>query len=86
MGRGCLSPTEAKHIELILSDVHECLCEGDELVTMQLQCNELYQVIRRLMNVTFKVTDKRTKVRLASLEYKVRQYMEMLQDDLAIDN
>ena len=81
-----MNPKEIKQIESLLSDVQEGLCEGDELATMQVQYNELYQVIRRLMDATFEATDKDTKVRLASLEYKARQYLEMLQDELAMNN
>jgi hypothetical protein len=47
--------------------------------------DELYEVIRRLMNATFEATGTEMKVRLAHLEYRARQYRQMIQDRLAID-
>jgi hypothetical protein len=40
-----------------LSDVLEGICEQDEPHIQQLQLNELYSVIKRLMDATFETTD-----------------------------
>jgi hypothetical protein len=64
----------------------EGLCEGNEPITMHVQLDELYEVIRRLMDATFRATDTEMKVRLAHMECRARQYQKMIQDRLAITN
>lgn len=77
---------EIKQIGEFLSDVHEGICEQDEPHIQQLQLNELYRVIKRLMDTTFETKDQGKKVLLASLEYKARQYKEQIEKRLAIRN
>ena len=48
--------------------------------------DELYEVIRRLMDATFQATETEMKVRLAHLKYRARPYRQMIQDRLAINN
>lgn len=81
-----MSPREIKCIETLLSDVSRGLCEGDEPITMHVHFNELYEVIKRLMDAAFEATDTEMKVKLAHMEYRARQYRQMIQDRLVIGN
>ena len=81
-----MSPKEIKCIEPLLSDVSRGLCEANEPITMNVRLDELYEVIRRLMDATFKATDTEMKVKLTHLEYRARQYRQMIQDRLAVNN
>lgn len=71
-----MEKAEIRQISDFLYDVNEGLCEGDEVVTMQLQLTELYRVIKRLMDATFETKDQRLKVRLATLEYKALLFVD----------
>ncbi len=83
---GPMSPKEMKCIESLLSDIYGGLCEGDEPITMHVQLDELYEVIKRLMDATFQATDTEMKVRLAQLEYRAREYRQTIQDRLGMSN
>ena len=67
-----MDKVEIKQISEFLSDVYEGICEQDPPHIQQMQLNELYRVIKKLMDETFKTNDQRLKVLLASLEYKAR--------------
>ena len=81
-----MSPREIKCIETLLCDVQKGLCEGNEPITMHVRLDELYEVIKRLMDATFEATDTEMKVRLAHMEYRAREYRKMIQDKLALRN
>jgi hypothetical protein len=81
-----MKKAEIQQIRSFLSDVYEGICEQDEPHIQQLQLNELYRVIKRLMDATFETKDQGKKVLLASLEYKARQYKEQIETRLAIRN
>ncbi len=53
---------------------------------MHVQLDELYEVIRRLMDATFQATDTEMKVKLAHMEKRARQYRQMIQDRLGMSN
>ena len=53
---------------------------------MQLYLNELYRVIRQLMDATFEAQDQRLKVMLAKLEYKARICKQMIEEWLGLRN
>ena len=80
-----MEKAEIKQISDFLYDVYEALCERDELVTMQLQLTELYRVIKRLMDATFKA-DQGLKPLLATLEYKARICKQHIEARLAVRN
>ena len=44
---------------------------------MHVRLDELYEVIKRLMDATFEATDTEMRVRLAHLEYRARQYLRL---------
>ena len=81
-----MKKAEIKQIADFLSDVHEGICEQDESYIQQLQLNELYRVIKTLMDATFKTKDQQEKVVLASLEYKARKYKAEIEQRLAVRN
>lgn len=66
--------------------MQEGLCEGDEVVTMQGQLNELYRVIQRLMDATVATDDQDEKAFFASLEYRAWQYKQELEKRLRVRN
>ncbi len=53
---------------------------------MHVRLDELYEEIKRLMDATFQATDTEVKVRLAHLEYRAREYRQMIQDRLGMSN
>ena len=80
-----MDKAEIKAIGDFLSDVYEGICEGDETTTMQQQLTELYRVIKRLMDLTFKAPE-REKQFFAMLEYNARQYKNIIKARLAVRN
>ena len=81
-----MEKAEIKRISEFLSDVYEGICEGDETTTMQQQLTELYRIIKRLMDATFKAKDKQLKVLLATLELKAHKCKECIERRLAVRN
>ncbi len=81
-----MDKAEVKAIADFLNDAHEGICEGDEYTAMRLHLTELYRVIKRLMDETFKTEDQSLKVLLASLEYRARQYRQTLEEQLGVRN
>lgn len=81
-----MQKAQIKQIGDFLSDVYEGICEKDASYIQQMQLNELYRIIERLMDETFKTKDRQLKVLLASLEYKARQYKQQIEARLAVRN
>jgi hypothetical protein len=77
---------EIKRISDFLSDVYEGICEWNESTTMQIEVTELHKVIALLMDETFKTKDQELKILLATLEYKARQYKQIIEERLAVRN
>ena len=63
-----MEKAEIKRIGDFLKDVYEGICEQDPPETQQLQLNELYRIIKRLMDLTSKAP-KQEKQFFAMLEY-----------------
>jgi len=81
-----MDKAEVKQIADFLIEVHEDLCEGEGEAAMRLHMTELYQVIQRLMDETFKARDQELKVLLAGLEYEARLRKQEIEGRLAIRN
>ena len=81
-----MKKAEIKQIDYFLTDVYEGLCEGDEPIAMQIQLEELYRVIERLMEATFKTKNRDKKVVLALLEKRAREYKAEIESRLAVRN
>lgn len=81
-----MEKVEIKRISDFLSDVYEGICEQDAPHIQQMQLNELYRVIKRFMDATFKTKDQQLKVLLASLEYTARQCKQQVEARLAVWN
>jgi len=80
-----MKQAEIKAIGDFLSDVYEGICEQDSPDTQRLQLNELYKVIKRLMDLTSKAPE-REKQFFAMLEYNARQYKNIIEARLAVRN
>ena len=78
-----MEKAEIKRISDFLNDVYEGICEGDSEITTRQQLNELYKVIKRLMDATFKA-DQRLKPLLATLELTARKHKETIERQLAV--
>jgi len=82
-----MEKAEIKRIGAYLKDLEEGLYEWDYRgITTQGQLTELYRIIKRLMDATFKAKDQDLKVLLASLEYKSRRCMECIERRQAVRN
>jgi len=81
-----MSPREIHCIETLLSDVKQSLCETNEPITMHVRLDELYEVIKRLLDATAEATDTEVKVRLAQLEYRARKYRQMIMERLGVNS
>ncbi len=81
-----MEKAEIKQIADFLSNVYEGICEGDGRTTMELQLTELYDIIKRLMDTTFKTKDQQLKVLLATLELKARKCKQEIEQQLAVRN
>lgn len=68
-----MEKAEIKRINDFLADVHEGICEIDPPYIQHMQLTELYRIIERLMDATFKTKYQELKVLLATLEYKARK-------------
>jgi len=81
-----MEKAEIKKTSDFLSDVYEGICEQDPPYIQQLQLNELYRVIKRLMDANYTTKDQGLKVLLASMEYKARQCKQQIETRLAVRN
>ncbi|HUU16594.1 MAG TPA: hypothetical protein VMW72_05550 [Sedimentisphaerales bacterium] len=82
-----MEKAEIKRIAEYLKDLEEGLVEWDYRgITTQGQLTELYGIIERLMNATFKTKDQELKVLLATLEYKARKCKECIERRTAVRN
>lgn len=81
-----MEKAEIKRISDFLSGVYEGICEQDRADVQQMQLNELYRVIKTLMDATFNTKDQDKKVVLASLEYKARKCKKCIEERLAVRN
>jgi len=82
-----MEKAEIKRIGAYLKDLEEGLYEWDYRgITTQGQLTELYRIIKRRMDATFKAKDQKLKVLLASLEYKARRCMECIERRQAVRN
>lgn len=55
-------------------------------VAMQVDLQELYRVIKNLMDATFETKDQRLKPLLASLELKARKCKQLIEQRLPVRN
>ena len=81
-----MEKAEIKQISDFLADVYNGICEIDPPYIQQMQLNELYRVIKRLMDETSKTKDQGLKVLLATLELKARECKEHIEQRLAVRN
>ena len=81
---------EKVEIKLIVDYVKELeggLVEWDYgRITMQAELPYLYQIIKWLMDATYKTDDQRLKPLLATLEYKARKCKQHIEERLAVKN
>lgn len=65
---------QIKQIADYVKDLEEGLVEWDyDHTAMQTELPYLYQIIKRLMDATYKTDDQKLKPLLATLEYKARK-------------
>jgi hypothetical protein len=82
-----MEQAEIKRISEFLIDLEEGLYERDYSgVFARRKLDELYPIIKTLMDETFKVKDQQLKVLLASLEYKARKCKECIEQRTAVRN
>ena len=82
-----MEKAEIKQIADYVKDLEEGLVEWDyDHVAMQTELPYLYQIIKRLMDATYKTDDQRLKPLLATLEYKARKCKECIEARLAVKN
>ena len=82
-----MEKVEIKKIADYIRKLEEGLYELDfRGQTTHVHLNKLYQIIKRLMDATFKTEDQRLKVLLATLEYKARKCKQCIEDKLAVKN
>lgn len=82
-----MEKAEIERIADYLKDLEEGLVEWDYCGLPTLgHLTELYRVIKRLMDATFKTKDQELKPLLATLEYKARRCKECIERRLAVWN
>jgi hypothetical protein len=82
-----IQKAEIKQIADYLKDLEEGLVEWDYRgITTQGQLTELYRIIKRLMDATYKTKDQELKPLLATLEYKARKCKQCIERRLAVRN
>ena len=82
-----MKKAEIKQIADYLKDLEEGLYEWDYRgITTQGHLTELYRIIKRLMDATFKTKDQQLKLLLATLEYKARKCKQCIERRLAVRN
>ena len=78
---------EVKRIADYIKDLEEGLYEWDyDNIAMQAEYPKLYEVIKTLMDATFKTKDQQLKVLLATLELKARKCKDCIEQRLAVRN
>lgn len=82
-----MQKAEIKRIGDYLKDLEEGLYEWDYRgITTTNHLTKLYQIIKTLMDATFKTKDQQLKVLLAALELKARKCKECIERRLAVRN
>jgi hypothetical protein len=82
-----MEKTEIKSIADYLKDLEEGLYKQDYRgIFSRQKLDELYSVIPKLMDATFKAKDKKLKVLLATLEYKAHKCKECIEQRTALRN
>ncbi|UCE07932.1 MAG: hypothetical protein JSW07_07845 [bacterium] len=78
---------EIKHVADYVKELEEGLVEWDyDHIAMQAELPYLYQVIKRLMDETYKTRDQKLKPLLATIEYKARKCKQCIEARLAVRN
>jgi len=78
---------EIKCIAGYLKDLEEGLVEWDyQGITTQGHLTDLYRIIKRLMDATYKTKDQQLKVLLATLEYKARKCKQCIEARTGVRN
>ena len=79
--------TEIKEITDYIKELEKGLgLRNYQELTMYGHLNKLYEIIKLLMDATFKTEDKQLKVLLATLEYKARKCKQCIERRLAVKN
>jgi hypothetical protein len=82
-----MEKAKIKSIADYLKDLEEGLYKQDyRSIFARQKLDELYSVIPKLMDATFKTKDKQLKVLLATLEHKARKYKECIEQRMAVRN
>jgi hypothetical protein len=82
-----MEKAEIKRISEFLNDLEEGLYERDYTgLPSRRKLDELYPIIKTLMDETFKTKDRDLKILLASLEYKARKCKECIEQRTAVRN
>lgn len=82
-----MEKVEIKQIADYVKELEEGLVEWDyDHIAMQTELPYLYQVIKGLMDATYKTHDLKLKPLLATIEYKARLYKQCIEDRLAAKN
>lgn len=81
---------ERSQINLIadyVKELEEGKIEWDyDRIAMQAELPYLYQIIKGLMDATYKTDDQKLKPLLATIEYKARKCKQCIEDRLAVKN
>jgi hypothetical protein len=78
---------QIKQIADYVKELEEGLIGGDyDHIAMQAELPYLYQVIKRLMDATFKTNDRQLKPLLATIEYKARKCKQCIEDRMVVKN
>ena len=82
-----MKKAEIKQIADYLKHLEEGLYEWDYRgIITQGQLTELYRIIKRLMDATYKTEDQELKPLLATLEYKARKYKQCIEARTGVRN
>lgn len=82
-----MESSQVKQIADYVKELEESLFEWDyDHIAMQTELPYLYQVIKRLMDATYKTKDQQLKPLLATLEYKARKCKQCIERRLAVKN
>ena len=78
---------QVKQIADYVKDLEEGLVEWDyDRIAMQAELPYRYQVIKRLMDATYKTDDQKLKPLLATIEYKARKCKQCIENRLTVRN
>jgi hypothetical protein len=76
-----------KQVADYFKELEEVLFEWDyDHIAMKVELPYLYQVIKRLMDATFKTDDQKLKPLLVAIEHKARKCKECIEARLAVKN